>query len=372
MGKVRVLVLFGGRSAEHEVSVVSARSIINALDPARYEVRPVYITRAGRWVLEPARAWAALDGGPEAALPGRPEARPEEEAHGLPVSAGSLALASLTGEEVLEVDVAFPVLHGPYGEDGTVQGLLELAGIPYVGAPVLGSALGMDKVLMKAVFMARGLPVVPHTYFLVRDFRADPAGVLARVQAEIGLPCFVKPANLGSSVGVSKVTRPEELTPAVERAAQYDRKVLVERAVNARELECSVLGNDDPVASGVGEVVPAGEFYDYRAKYQDSRTQLLIPAPIPDAVAEEVRRLSVAAFKALDLAGMARVDFFYCRDSGRLYINEVNTIPGFTPVSMYPKLWEAAGLSYGELVDRLIGLAIERHQERSRWRTEPD
>ncbi len=370
MGKVRVLVLFGGRSAEHEVSIVSARAVVRALDPARYEVRPVYIARDGRWVLRPAAAWAALDGGPEAALTAAAEEVAEEP--GLPVLAGPVGLAPWAENASLDVDVAFPVLHGPFGEDGTVQGLLELAGIPYVGAPVLGSALGMDKVLMKAVFVARGLPVVPHTYFLARDFRRDPDGVAARVRAEIGLPCFVKPANLGSSVGVSKVTRWEELGPAVEQAARYDRKVLVERAVNARELECSVLGNDDPVASGVGEVVPAREFYDYEAKYRDERTQLLIPAPIPPEVAEEVRRLAVAAFKALDLAGMARVDFFYCRDSGRLYINEVNTIPGFTPVSMYPKLWEQAGLSFSELVDRLIQLAIERHQERRRCRTDPD
>ncbi len=371
MGKLRVLVLFGGRSAEHEVSVVSARAVVNALDPARYEVRPVYITRTGRWVLEPARAWAALAGGPEAALPGEAES-PVNEAAGPPVPAEALALVSRPKSHLLEADVVFPVLHGPYGEDGTVQGLLELAGLPYVGASVVGSALGMDKVLMKAVFIARGLPVVPHIYFLARDFRKNPAQIVARVEAEVGLPCFVKPANLGSSVGVSKVTRPEELVPAVERAAEYDRKVLVERAVNARELECGVLGNDEPVASGVGEVVPVREFYDYEAKYRDSRTQLLIPAPIPDTVAEEIRRLSIAAFKALDLAGMARVDFFYCRDSGQVYINEVNTIPGFTPVSMYPKLWEHAGLSYPELVDRLIQLAIERHQERSRCRTEPD
>ncbi len=363
MGKVRVLVLFGGRSAEHEVSVVSARAIVGALDPGRYEVRPVYITRSGRWVLRPAEAWAALEGGPEAAL---------TAAEAAPDPAGPMDLAPWAETKPLEVEVAFPVLHGPFGEDGTVQGLLELAGIPYVGAPVLGSALGMDKVLMKAVFLARGLPVVPHIHLLARDFRRDPNGVVGRVRAEVGLPCFVKPANLGSSVGVSKVTCWDELGPAVERAARYDRKVLVERAVNARELECGVLGNDDPVASGVGEVVPAREFYDYEAKYRDGRTQLLIPAPIPPEVAEEVRRLAVAAFKALDLAGMARVDFFYCRDSGKLYINEVNTIPGFTPVSMYPKLWEHAGLSFSELVDRLIQLAIERHQERSRCRTDPD
>ncbi len=372
MGKLRVLVLFGGRSAEHEVSVVSARAIVGALDPARYEVRPVYITRDGRWVLRPAAAWAALEGGPEAALRAA-EAGPEPAGKaGLPAPADPLELAPWAERAPLEVDVAFPVLHGPFGEDGTVQGLLELAGIPYVGAPVLGSALGMDKVLMKAVFASRGLPVVPHIYFLARDFRRDPDGVIARVRAEVGLPCFVKPANLGSSVGVSKVTRREELGPAVERAAQYDRKVLVERAINARELECSVLGNDDPVASGLGEVVPAREFYDYDAKYRDDRTQLLIPAPVPPEVAEEVRRLAVAAFKALDLAGMARVDFFYCRDSDKLYINEVNTIPGFTPVSMYPKLWEHAGLNFSELVDRLIQLAIERHQERGRCRNDPD
>lgn len=370
MGKIRVLVLFGGRSAEHEVSIVSARAVVKALDRARYEVRPVYVTRDGRWILQPDAAWAALDGGPEAAL--KAAAEPLAGEAGLPVPGGSLGLTPWAERAPLDLDVVFPVLHGPFGEDGTVQGLLELAGIPYVGAPVLGSALGMDKVLMKAVFIARGLPVVPHTHFLARDFRRDPEGVAARVRAEIGLPCFVKPANLGSSVGISKVTRWEELEPAVERAARYDRKVLVERAVNARELECSVLGNDDPVASGVGEVVPAREFYDYEAKYRDERTQLLIPAPIPPEVAEEVRRLAVAAFKALDLAGMARVDFFYCRDSGQLYINEVNTIPGFTPVSMYPKLWEEAGLSFSELVDRLIQLAIERHQERSRCRTDPD
>jgi len=267
------------------------------------------------------------------------------------------------------VHVIFPALHGPYGEDGTMQGLLELADIPYVGSGVLGSALAMDKAVMKAVFRAEGLPVVDYVLVMRRAWEEHPAEVVQRVEQCIGYPCFVKPANLGSSVGVSKVHGATELPVAVDLAARYDRKILVEQAVNAREIECSVLGNDLPVASVLGEVVPRREFYDYVAKYFDQATELLIPADLPPQKVAEIQGLAVRAFTALDCAGMARADFFLSRDSGRVYVNELNTIPGFTSVSMYPKLWEASGLPYPELLDRLIQLALDRHGDKRRVST---
>jgi D-alanine-D-alanine ligase len=279
---------------------------------------------------------------------------------------GDLALVAEGGAR-REIDVVFPVLHGPFGEDGTIQGMLELAGVPYVGAGVLASAVGMDKAVQKALFAAAGLPVVRHEVVHERDWEEDREGVEARA-ASLGLPVFVKPATLGSSVGITKVRRPQDLAGAVEGALSYARKVLVEAAMEgAREIECAVLGNDDPVASVPGEVVPAGEFYDYRAKYLEEGTRLEVPADLPPEVAEEVQRLAVAAFRAVDCAGMARVDFFLSGD--RLTVNEINTIPGFTEVSMYPRMWEASGLPLPDLVDRLLDLAIERHQkERKRGR----
>ncbi len=263
-----------------------------------------------------------------------------------------------------DLDVLFPVLHGPYGEDGTIQGLLELADIPYVGAGVLASALAMDKAVSKRLLAQAGIPVVPWIAVLRRDWRREPERVAARVEREIGYPCFTKPANLGSSVGITKVHHAGELAAAMDEAARHDRKIVIERGIDARELEVSVLGNDDPVASVVGEIVPCHEFYDYEAKYVDDRSALLIPAPISPEEAATIQRLAVEAFRLIDAAGMARVDFFLERGTGRIYLNEINTIPGFTAISMYPKLWEASGLSFRDLVTRLIELALERHAER--------
>jgi len=363
--KLRVAVIFGGRSGEHEVSLASATSIMENLDRSKYEIIPIGITKEGRWLLggEPLKALQAghAEAGEEPALvslsprANRPAASgSSREAH----SGSSLA-----------VDLAFPVLHGPYGEDGTIQGLLEMAGVPYVGAGVLASAAGMDKAIMKALFLQKGLPVVKHLVLLRREWEADPEGVMDRIEDSIGYPCFTKPANLGSSVGISKATDRAKLATALADAARYDRKLMVEQGVDAREIECSVLGNDDPIASLPGEVVPCNEFYDYRAKYVDEGSQLLIPAPIPPETAAEIRRIAVDAFRAVDCSGMARVDLFLDRASGKVYLNEINTIPGFTKISMYPKLWEASGLPYPRLIDRLIELALERHAEKLRNET---
>jgi len=367
--KVRVAVVFGGRSGEHEVSLVSAASVMQAMDRERYEVFPIGITRSGRWLTNGEPMLALQSGQADGPAPAEPATPQGERAPAL--APGSRELVPGTREAGFPaVDVVFPVLHGPYGEDGTIQGLLEMAGIPYVGAGVLGSALGMDKVAMKDVFVAHGLPVVDHVALLARDWRARPAEWVAQVEERLGYPCFVKPANLGSSVGVTKAHDRQELVRGLDEAAQYDRRLLVERGVNAREIEVSVLGNDEPQASVPGEVVPCNEFYDYAAKYLDGESQLLIPAPIPDDLRRQAQELALRAFVALDCAGMARVDFLLCRDTGRLYINELNTIPGFTPISMYPKLWEASGLPYPKLIDRLIELAMERFEERRRLRNE--
>jgi D-alanine-D-alanine ligase len=359
MSRKRVVILFGGRSAEHEISCVSARSVMDALDPERYEAIPVGVTKEGRWELMP--------GGPPVLPPGEEGPLPRlTGADGTEIELaqdpGAHALVGRDGER-MQIDVVFPVMHGPYGEDGSIQGFLEMAGVPYVGAGVLGSALGMDKAVQKVLFAASGIPVVEHEVVLEPTWREDPEAVHARA-ANLGYPQFCKPAALGSSVGVTKVHAPGELTEALEEALRFGRKALLERSVEGgREIECAVLGNDDPVASIAGEIVPTGhEFYDYEAKYLDEHgSELLIPARIPAATLEEVQRLAVAAFRAVECAGMARVDFFLASD-GRVYVNEVNTIPGFTKISMYPKLWEASGLPYPELIDRLVGLAIERHE----------
>jgi D-alanine-D-alanine ligase len=356
--KIRVLLVFGGRSAEHEVSVVSARSVLDALDPQRHEVVCVGIDREGGWHL--LSAPPALPAGGTGELPAVSSAAGSDVA--LAREPGARELVTGAGDR-RPFDVVFPVLHGPYGEDGTIQGLLELAGIPYVGAGVLGSALGMDKAVQKTLFRAAGLHVVPHVVVHERDWREDPDAVEAAAAA-LGYPVFVKPAALGSSVGVTKVHEPEHLGRAVGEALRYGRKALVERSMEgAREMELSVLGNDDPVASVAGEIVPKGhEFYDYEAKYLDEYgAQLVIPAPISPEVLEEAQRIAVAAFRAIDAAGMARVDLFYL-EPDRLVVNEINTIPGFTQISMYPKLWEASGLPYPKLIDRLIALALERHE----------
>lgn len=366
--KLRVGVIFGGRSGEHAISLLSARSIINALDPERYEVVPIAITHEGRW-LALNDAMRALEVGIEDTNGVHAALLAEPQSQALVRVQESSLTPDPWGSSMQKLDVIFPVLHGTYGEDGTLQGLLEMAGLPYVGCGVAASAVGMDKVLMKGIFAAHGFPIVKHDAFLRTEWEAGPSALEDRVEANIGFPCFVKPANLGSSVGISKAHGRAELGPAIALAAQYDRKIVVEQGVQpARELECAVLGNDQPEASGVGEIRPGNEFYDYAAKYVDDNSELMIPAPIPDDVADRVRRLSREAFLALDLSGLARVDFLYHAPSGALYLNEVNTLPGFTRISMYPKLWEAAGLSYPSLVDRLIALALERHREKSRTR----
>jgi len=352
----RVAVLFGGRSAEHEISCISARSVIDALDPEHVEVVPIGISKDGRWHLLP---------GPPA-LPSETGRMPEigavdGSAVTLAAEGGSQELVAADGTRAA-IDVVFPVLHGPMGEDGAVQGLLELAGVPYVGAGVLGSAVGMDKAVQKVLFAAAGLPVAPWTPVREPEWEEDPEGVAARAEA-LGFPLFVKPATLGSSVGISKAHDHGELGPALEEAFRYARKAVVERGVvPIREVECAVLGNDDPVASIVGEIVPEGhEFYDYEAKYLDADgARLLIPADLPSALSDRIQRAAVTAFHAVECWGMARVDFFVSGDD--LWINEINTIPGFTSISMYPKLWQASGLSYPDLIERLLDLAVERHE----------
>ncbi|MFL6103932.1 MAG: D-alanine--D-alanine ligase family protein [Actinomycetes bacterium] len=350
MARTRLAILYGGRSAEHQVSVVSARSVMEALDPDRFEVVPIAITRAGAWLL-PDRSpleLTASDG-----------ALPEVEAAGT-------ELAVRPEQGVGGVDVVFPILHGPFGEDGTVQGLFELADLPYVGSGVLASALAMDKVMAKVVLAQAGLPQAPYLVVPERDWRADPDRVAAEVGGRLAYPVFTKPARLGSSIGISKVKTPDGLAAGLADAFAHDTKALVEQGVVARELECGVLGNDAPEASVVGEVVPGHEFYDFEAKYLDESLKLEIPAPVPGAVRDRVRELSLRAFQALDCEGFARVDFFYEEATGRVLLNEVNTIPGFTPKSMFPMLWAASGLSYPDLVARLVDLAVERHAARRR------
>jgi len=372
--KLRVGIIYGGRSGEHEVSLASAAAVIQSLDPERYLPVAILIEKDGRWVL-PARP-PSITIAADVIQGARKElSEPSREAH-LVAHPGGDALMTVDRRETgtvvagLGLDVVFPVLHGPYGEDGTVQGLLELANVPYVGAGVLASAVGMDKATMKMIFAANGLPVCDYEMFLTRDWRRDERAIMTTIATRLGFPVFVKPANLGSSVGISKARHATELREAIELAAQFDRKVVVEAAVpNAREIECSVLGNDDPEASVPGEVVPSREFYDYEAKYLDEGSKLLIPAPLTEAQTAEVRRLALAAFKAIDGAGMSRVDFLLAGDSGVLYVNEVNTIPGFTTIGMYSKMWAASGLAFPAMVDRLIALALERHAEKQQRRT---
>jgi D-alanine-D-alanine ligase len=352
--KLRVGVIYGGRSGEHEVSVASAASIFKHIDAEKYEAVPIRIEKTGRWTLggrvpQALSAAAVLEG---------------QRTEALQTIEPSAAVAA-SG-----IDVVFPVLHGPYGEDGTVQGLLELANVAYVGAGVLGSAAGMDKAVMKTLFAAGGLPIVPHLVALRREWERNGADVTRRVRDDLRYPVFVKPANLGSSVGISKARSDAELTVAMELALQFDRKIVIEAAVpDAREIECAVLGNDEPRASVPGEIIPSREFYDYEAKYLDEASELLIPAPLSAAETARIQQLAVDAFRAAEGAGMARVDFLIGRRTGEVFVNEVNTIPGFTTISMYPKLWEASGLPYPALIDRLIELALERHSEKQKLRT---
>src|SRR5438105_4168970 len=367
--KIRIGLVFGGRSGEHEVSLASATSVMANLDSDKYEMVPIGITKEGSWLLgtEPQKLLAAeqsvgedadLEQTTAVTLTGDPSLR-----RLIPVQSGE----QLGNKGA--VDVIFPVMHGPYGEDGALQGLLEMANVPYVGCGVLGSALGMDKEKMKLVFRSVGLPIVEYIVCRRYEWERSPETILNAIEQSLGYSCFVKPVNLGSSVGVNKAHDRGELEHAINVAAEYDRKIIIERAVNCREVECAVLGNDEPLASVVGEVIASNEFYDYNAKYIDNKSQVIIPAVIPQAKAEEVRRQAIKAFLALDLSGLARVDFFLEKESGQIYINEVNTLPGFTEISMYPKLWEASGLPSSQLLDRLIELAIERHADKQRNRT---
>jgi D-alanine-D-alanine ligase len=359
--KRRVAVLFGGRSAEHEISCISARSVIDALDPERNEVIPIGITKEGRWHL--------LTGPP--ALPAETGRMPEvRDDTGSVVELATEGASSelVTADGTREaIDVVFPVLHGPMGEDGAVQGMFELAGVPYVGAGVLGSAVGMDKAVQKVLFDAAGLPVAPWESVREPAWREDPEGVSSRAAA-LGYPVFTKPATLGSSVGITKAHDAGELDAAMEEAFRHARKAVVEKGLaGIREIECAVLGNDDPVASVCGEIVPQGhEFYDYAAKYlDDAGADLRIPADIPPEVAARIQKMAITAFEAVECWGMARVDFFL-GGGGNLWINEINTIPGFTSISMYPKLWAASGLDYADLIERLLDLAVERHASERR------
>jgi D-alanine-D-alanine ligase len=357
--RVRVGVIFGGRSGEHEVSIRSARGVLSALDPARFEPVLIGIDRAGRWQTCDSRALLGAPGTDEAVGQGAL----------VPTSAAS-AIAPASDKSLASqfaVDVFVPLVHGTYGEDGTLQGLLEMAGAAYVGSGVLGSSVGMDKDVSKRLLRDAGLPVVD--YLVTRRTQRLSAQAEAlfeeRVEAELGFPCFVKPANMGSSVGVYKVKRRAELAAALDGASQYDHKVLVERGIDAREIEVAVLGNDEPEASVAGEIVPTHEFYSYESKYIDENgASLLVPAPLDPIEAREVQGLAVRAFQALELEGLARIDFFLERGTGRWFVNEVNTLPGFTEISMYPRLWQASGLSYRDLVTRLIELAVERFERR--------
>jgi D-alanine-D-alanine ligase len=393
--KLRVGILFGGRSGEHEVSLLSAASVLKAIDRTRYEVVPIGITKQGRWLISgdaerllagdfpdtgTLRAGDPQNTAPAALLakgqgvivPPMPAAEGGRGGALVPFERDASSISP--AHDVLQLDVVFPVLHGTFGEDGTLQGLFELAGLAYVGSGVLGSATGMDKEVMKRLFLAAGLPITKHVTFLRHEWRQAPKKVIAKLEAALKYPLFVKPANLGSSVGISKAHDRKELGPAIDLAAGFDRKIVVEQAVGARgnrakmgkarELEVAVLGNDEPRASVVGEIVPGKEFYDYEAKYLSEGSVAIIPAKLTKKQSQQVQAMALDAFRACDCAGLARVDFLLeAGDSGRLYLNEINTMPGFTSISMYPKLWEASGMKYRDLISRLIELALERKAE---------
>jgi D-alanine-D-alanine ligase len=395
MKKLRVGVLFGGRSGEHEVSLLSAASVLKAIDRTRYEVVPIGITKQGRWLVsgdaerllsgdfpdtgtlragdpQHTAPAALLAKGQGVIVPPMPAAEGGRGGTLVPFEREASSISP--AHDVLQLDVVFPVLHGTFGEDGTMQGLFELAGLAYVGSGVLGSATGMDKEVMKRLFLAAGLPITKHVTFLRHEWQQGPKKVIAKLEAALKYPLFVKPANLGSSVGISKAHDRKELGPAIQLAAGFDRKIVVEQAVGgrgnrskmgkARELEVAVLGNDEPKASVVGEIVPGKEFYDYEAKYLSEGSQAIIPAKLTKKQSQQVQAMALDAFRACDCAGLARVDFLLeAGDSGRLYLNEINTMPGFTSISMYPKLWEASGMKYRDLISRLIELALERKAE---------
>jgi len=364
--KLKVGIIFGGRSGEHEVSYCSATSIMKAINKDKYTVVPIGITKEGRWISPEETAQALqsgrIEGKSTVILLNNPSY------NNLIRIDNNQKLKKDTSEGKL--DVIFPVLHGPYGEDGTVQGLLELADIPYVGAGVTASAISMDKELMKTIFKQKGLPLVKWLTIKRKDWYKSKEEILSLIQNSFKYPLFVKPTNLGSSVGITKVHKAKELEKAIDLASSYDRKILVEQGLEGvKEIECSILGNDEPRASVVGEVKPAGEFYDYDSKYIDEATQLIVPADLPEEVSRKVQEIALRAFKAIDAAGMARVDFFVTKKENKIYLNEINTIPGFTSVSMYPRMWEASGISYTDLIDRLIQLALERYQDKNQNKT---
>ena len=395
MKKLRVGILFGGRSGEHEISLLSAASVFDAIDKNKYEVVPIGITKQGHWVTaadaerllkgefshseakhlragdpEVTPAAAVLANGESVVVPPEPQLSGSSLA-AFQTDASTHAMVRRAADRAINVDVIFPVLHGTFGEDGTIQGLLELADLAYVGAGVLGSAAGMDKDIMKALFHAAGLPIVKHVTILRGGWEAEAKKVQKLVESKLKYPVFVKPANLGSSVGISKAHDRKELGPAIDEAAKFDRKIVIEQGVGgrkqkAREIECAVLGNDKPEASVPGEIVPGQEFYDYNAKYLDEGSQLIIPAKLSKAESKRVQQLAIAAFKAVDCSGLARVDFLMDPKTRKIYLNEINTMPGFTSISMYPKLWAATGVTYPELIERLIQLGMERHQEKKK------
>ena len=363
--KIRVGVLFGGRSREHEVSLSSARSVLNHIDKSRYDIELIGITHDGVWVVGE-DAQQLLDG---------KKCSPKKTIY-VPTIPSDARLASVSAQNngqmikiEEKIDIAFPVLHGPFGEDGAIQGLFEIAGIPYVGAGVAASAVCMDKILMKSVFIKYQIPTPRFGYYLRRSWQRDKNTIKNDVLREIGFPCFVKPSNTGSSVGITKVKSMQEFDNAFELAAEYDRKIVVEQAVDAREIECSVLGNDDPEVSVPGEIIQSREFYDYDAKYIDETSKLIIPAELNSETAQTIRGLAVEAYKAVDCSGMARVDFLLDRNAEKVYVNELNTLPGFTDISMYPKLWEESGLSYGNLITKLIDFGFERFEDKSQCNT---
>jgi D-alanine-D-alanine ligase len=353
--RLRIGVLFGGRSGEHEVSLASAASVIRGLDPDKYEILPIGITKEGHWL---------IGSGAQKMLPEVLRTGQRVTMSADPTDAALVRLDGSGGGQ--RIDVVFPVMHGTFGEDGTIQGLLDLAGLPFVGAGVLGSAIAMDKDVAKKLLQAAKIPVVPWVCIRRDEWERNESIITHQIEKEFPYPLFVKPATLGSSVGMTKVHSRQELAPALNLASEFAMKILVERAVNAREIEVSVLGNRDPQASVPGEIVPHREFYDYAAKYLEEGTKLLIPADLKPAQVKKFQHLAVLAFRALELSGMARVDFFLGKEGGKTYLNEVNTIPGFTSISMYPKLWEASGIPFSQLIDKLIELALEQHAEKAR------
>jgi D-alanine-D-alanine ligase len=371
--KLRVGVIFGGRSGEHEVSIRSAQAIVESINRKKFDVVPIAITKEGKW-LPPAHSAQLLPAAVQPLLAASPNATDDVALLGDPSHKGLISLKGNSQPLVAEkLDVVFPALHGPFGEDGTLQGLLEMADVPYVGCGVLASSCGMDKVTMKALFVQAGLPICKHVWFLRSQWRSDSAKVLRKVTRDIGLPCFVKPANLGSSVGVSRATDKRSLSAAIELAAEYDRKIIVEEEVAAREIECAVLGNDEPKASLPGEYVVYDEtarFLDYTEKYANTgHVSFVVPAPLSKAMTTRIQQMAIRAFQSIDGSGLARADFFLSSDGGDLIINELNTMPGLTEVSGYPKMWEASGLPFAQLLETLIDLAFERHRDKSLTKT---